>query len=406
MKILFIHQHFYPEESGTAKSCTEMAVYFAEKGHDVTVITEFPNRGFKSTSDHNQSPLRRLDTHKGIAIHRLRNKFKYSSNTVSRISAYLMFTLGSVIYALRMAQRFDLCITIQALPSAIPGVVLQKLHKIPHHFYCTDMMPDLGIVSGMIQNRIIIRVARAVEKLVYDHSTAVHAVTKQMVENIKSKSSNSNIFELPDWLDDRFFNAYRYQFTDYLKKTYGLENKRVILYIGNIGFVQNLKIVVDAAKLIAGQEGYENCLFIIGGGGVQKETLEKECIDSGLENIRFIGVVARKHVPSFLELSSALVMNYMDHPHMALYRSSKIFDYIVAEKPVIVGATGALKDIVEQNGLGYVASPSDPEEFANKLMTLLDEKRTLNNRDLISQYSRENVLDRFARRILTMEIRN
>ena len=405
MKILFIHQHFYPEESGTAKSCTEMAVYFAEQGHDVSVITEFPNRGFKSTSELHQKPLKQVDTHKEITIHRLRNKFKYSSKVVSRISAYLMFTLGSVIYALRMNQKFDLCITIQALPSAIPGVVLQKFYRIPHHFYCTDMMPDLGIVSGMVKNRLVISAARIVEKAVYDHSTAVYAVTRQMVDNIKSKSSNPNIFELPDWLDGSFFNANRYKFIDCLKKKYELQDKRVMLYIGNIGFVQNLGIVVESAKLLSREDAYKDCLFIIGGGGVQKEALERECEKRGLKNIRFIGVVPRQHVPSFLELSSVLVMNYMDHPHMALYRSSKIFDYIVAEKPVIVGATGALKEIVEQNGLGYVASPSDPEEFTAKLMALLDERRVLNNKELIEAYSRENVLGSFARKVSEMKIR-
>ena len=400
MNFIFIHQHFYPEESGTAKSCTEMAEYFASIGHDVTIITEFPNRGFSSTADSKQEELKCIDTHKGIVIHRLKNRFNYSSKPISRISAYLMFTIQSSLYALKFDKKFDICITIQALPSAIPGVLVKKLHKIPHHFYCTDMMPDLGVVSGMIKNKLFIKFARMVEKYVYNHSTAIYAVTEQMVKNIKQKTSNKNVFELPDWVDDSFYKQNRYRYLEYLKKAYDLDGKKIILYIGNIGFVQNLSIVVKAARGLKRCENYKDFLFIIGGAGVKKDELENKCKEYGLDNIRFIGVVERKHVPSFLELSSILLMNYIDHPHMALYRSSKIFDYIVAEKPVIVGATGALKDIVEENQLGKVSSPSDPDEFLNKLIEVINTEWEIDNKHLIEKYSRETVLNNFYSRLL------
>ena len=398
MNILFIHQHFYPEESGTAKSCAEMAWYFASRNHDVTVITEFPNRNFESVVD-SKYELKQLDVYKGITIHRLKNKFQYSSNKVSRISAYLMFTLTSFVYALKLKNKFDICITIQALPSAIPGVLLQKLNKTPHHFYCTDMMPDLGIASGMVNNKFIIKLSRIVEKFVYDNSKAVYAVTPLMVENIKEKSSNENIFVLSDWVDVKFFNENRYKYISYIEDNYDLNGKKVILYIGNIGFLQNLRTVVEVAKRMDGDEKYSEYIFIIGGAGTQKAELENECKKNGLKNIRFIGVVNRQHVPSFLELSSYTLMNFVDHPHMALYRSSKIFDYIMAEKPVIVGATGELAEIVEENNLGVVARPSDPEDFYNKLIKLINKKYEINNERLIEKYSRDNVLSEFYKRI-------
>ena len=399
MNILFIHQHFYPEESGTAKSCTEMTEYFSKAGHDVTVITEYPNRGFSSTADSKQEELQGIDTHKGIAIFRLKNRFKYSSKPISRISAYLMFTIQSSLYALKLDKKIDICITIQALPSAIPGILVEKLHKIPHHFYCTDMMPDLGIVSSMVNNKFIIKLSRIVEKLVYNNSTAVYAVTPLMAEDIKEKSSNENIFVLSDWVDIEFFNENRYKYILYLKDKYDLNGKKVILYIGNIGFLQNLRTIVEVAKRMDGDEEYSEYIFVIGGAGAQKAVLENECKKNGVKNIRFIGVVDRQHVPSFLELSFCTLMNFVDHPHMALYRSSKIFDYIMAEKPVIVGATGELAKIVEENNLGVVACPSDSEDFYDKLIKLIDTKYEINNEHLIKKYSRDNVLSEFIKRI-------
>jgi len=65
MQILLIHQHYYPELGGTAKTSTEIAEYLAENGHDVTVISEYPNRGFQSTNE--EQTLETVD---------IRNKFE------------------------------------------------------------------------------------------------------------------------------------------------------------------------------------------------------------------------------------------------------------------------------------------------------------------------------------------
>ena len=42
MNILFIHQYYFPEMSGTARRTKEMAESFVKKGHTVSVITSFP----------------------------------------------------------------------------------------------------------------------------------------------------------------------------------------------------------------------------------------------------------------------------------------------------------------------------------------------------------------------------
>lgn len=396
MKMLFIHQHFYPEESGTAKSCTEMAVYFASQGHNVAVITGFPNRSFKSITE-SKEDAKEIDVYKGVRVHRLKNRFQYSSNKVKRILAYLMFTINSCVFVLKFRSKFDISITIQSLPSAIPGIVLQLCSKVPNFYYCTDMMLDMAIASGIIKNRFTIQSIRFIENFIYNHSKAVFAVTPTMAESIRKRVKSKNIFVLSDWVDADFFNKYRYTNVEMLKEKYDLINKKVILYIGNIGFVQNLMTIVETAKKMESDGRYKEYIFLIGGTGVQKKLLESKSNQYGLKNIKFIGVVDRQYVPSFLQLSSILLMNYVDNDHMGCYRSSKIFDYIIAEKPIIVGAIGELAKIVEENNLGVVAHPSDSDDFFRKLqeLILLENKISINNKNLIDQYSMDNVLSKF-----------
>ena len=66
---------------------------------------------------------------------------------------------------------------------------------------------------------------------------------------------------------------------------------------------------------------------------------------------------------------------------------------------MIVGATGELAKIVEENNLGVVACPSDPEDFYSKLIKLISTKYEINNEHLIKKYSRDNVLSEFYKKI-------
>lgn len=400
MNILLIHQHFFPEPSGTAKSAYEIARYFATKGHDVKVITEFPNRNFQSFSNNNERPPK-YQIIDGIQVFRIKNKFKYSHNVIQRLLAYLWFTLASCMYGVRLAhkQKTQIVLTIQAIPSALPGSLLSILFKQKHIFYCTDMMPDLGIVSGMLKNNLFINILHLFEKFTYKHCTAIFAVTQMMVDEIRKRTINPNVYVLSDWLDEGHYNLKKDFYVSMLEEKYKLRGKKVLLYIGNIGFLQNIGVFVELAIRMQEDKKFSDYVLIIGGNGVQAGMLNERIKKNNLKNIKFIGIVDRDKVPSFLNLSKCLLMNFLDHPHLRLYRSSKIFDYIIAEKPVLVGAAGELEKIVSVNNLGRVANPSNVDDLFDNLVDICNCNYIIDNKSLIDEYNIKNILDKFENKL-------
>ena len=403
--IIIIHQHFYPEPSGTAKPAYEIARYFDYNGYNVKVLTEFPNRNFKSYSSVRDKPLK-YEKINGIEIFRIKNKFKYSDNVTQRILAYLWFTLMSSYYGIKLAakKKNQIIFTIQAIPSAIPGALLNLFFRQKHIFYCTDMMPDVGVVSGLLKNKLLIKGLHTVEQYTYKYCTSIFAVTKQMVDEIKSRTNNPKIFELSDWLDDSHYYSKKDMYISELKNEYNLQGKKLLLYIGNIGFLQNIGVFIELAKKMQNEILFTDYVILIGGNGVQAEELKERVGKDKLNNIKFIGVVDRDRVPSFLSLSSCLLMNFMDHDHLRLYRSSKIFDYIIAEKPVLVGAHGALKEIVMSNNLGKVARPSDVDDLYNKLIEIHNTEYIIDNESLINKYKIDNILGKFEKQFYELGI--
>jgi len=280
LNILMIHQHFFPEPGGTAKPAYEIAKYFLQNGHEVKVITEFPNRNFQSFSNYKNTPLK-SEVIDNIHVFRIKNRFKYSHKSIQRMLAYFSFLVLSLFHAARLSYREknQIIITIQAIPSALSGAILNILFRKKHIFYCTDMMPDLGIVSGMLKNRFVIKFLRIFEKLTYNHSTIIFAVTQMMVDEIKTRTKNQNVFVMSDWLDDDHYLSKKDKYVNMLIKKYGLNGKKVLLYIGNIGFLQNIGVFVELARKIRDKPSCKDYFFIIGGTGVQAEELQaKKCM--------------------------------------------------------------------------------------------------------------------------------
>ena len=69
MNILMIHQHYFPEMSGTARRTKELAEHFVKENHKVSIITSFP-REYRSLPNQSFARVERLN---GVDINRVKN---------------------------------------------------------------------------------------------------------------------------------------------------------------------------------------------------------------------------------------------------------------------------------------------------------------------------------------------
>jgi hypothetical protein len=67
MKILLIHQHYFPEMSGTARRAKELAEGFVKRGYDVNILTSFP-RDYRSMPNSSYNVIESLN---GVSIYRV-----------------------------------------------------------------------------------------------------------------------------------------------------------------------------------------------------------------------------------------------------------------------------------------------------------------------------------------------
>ena len=76
MNILIIHQHYFPEMSGTARRTKELAESFVNMNHRVSVITSFP-REFRSIPGVKCRPF---EIRNDVRVHRVKTLFEVRNN--------------------------------------------------------------------------------------------------------------------------------------------------------------------------------------------------------------------------------------------------------------------------------------------------------------------------------------
>src|SRR5699024_1974525 len=75
-----------------------------------------------------------------------------------------------------------------------------------------------------------------------------------------------------------------------------------VVYTGSIRKVNNIGLLLDAAKIIQ-QQGQNDIRFLIYGDGNERDMLEQRCLDEQINNVIFKGHVERKYIPAILKKS-------------------------------------------------------------------------------------------------------
>jgi len=385
-----IHQHYYPEMTGTGRRTKELAESFVKKGHKVNVLTSFP-RDFRSMPGKSCS---KYEIIKGVEVYRVKTVFDVNKNVLIRLFSYLFFIIQSIKLALKISEKVDIIISIAPLPSGILGGIIQLIKKKPHHFDVPDILPDIGISAGMIKNKILISFLYRIEKWVYKNSKSISTCTQGQLKNILDKGiSHTKLSHISDWVDTIFFDKYSTLYKKEVENKYNFKGKKLVSFFGNIGALQNPNVFISIMKSFS-EEKNDNILFLFFGDGILSSELKNIVKKENINNVMFMGRIDRKYVPACMKMSDVLVSNYVSDKHLSLYIPGKLFEYAISGKPIVMGARGDSKNIIEKYSLGLAVEPSNKSDFKKAIIKIIDRQYEYlpNTNQFINDYSLKNVV--------------
>jgi len=385
MRILIISQWFDPEPADVKG--LPFARELARRGHEVVVITGFPNYPGGKVYPGYRIKCWERESRDGIDVIRVPLYPSHGLSKWGRILNYTSFALAASTIGLFVAGRADV-VYIYHPPAtvALPALLARLLWRTPCVIDIADLWPDAIQATGMIRNATILRA-------IGSFSNIVNRLVNRIV--VLSPGFRQRLLErgLPAKKVEVIYNWSRMDGAPPTTAVLAgheavlLKGKFNVLFAGNMGPAQALSTVVATAGIM--RDSHREVQFVFVGGGIDAEALRASA--SRLPNVLFLPRRHPSEMPPLFEAAGALLVHLRDEPHFAITIPSKTQDYLAAGKPVIMAVRGDAAQIVLRSGGGVICEPEQPAQLAaaiERLLSLSEAERAAMGRAGRDYYTR------------------
>lgn len=386
-KVLVISQYFLPDINAASYRMADLYAALQKLQMDTTVVTAYPQK-FAVEEVKEEKNIHRIQ----LAKVTKKSFFSYLNN-------YFGFMFKVIFYCLfrLRKEKFDyIIVTSPPLFVAFSGVVVAFFKRTKLIVDIRDIWPDSAVSAGMLKrNGLLHRLTKWLEKLIYRRARKITCVSQPMKADIYEKSSHRQIHVLYNGVSPESFQRE----SDCLLPVTS-SKKITIGYAGNIGIVQNMDILLQVAKMLHENNEAESYEFLIIGDGIERKRLESEVKRLGLNNITFTGTLTKEDTLERLTQVDCLFFSLIADPVFETTIPSKLFDYLLSNKPLITSIKGEGRDILTERGCALFFAPDSPESLLQALHSYKQNKEQL---DKLALHNRQYVIENFNREAIFIE---
>lgn len=380
MKFLILHQHFKTPQIGGPIRSYYLAKALLENGHSVIVVTGHNEKQYKKESV------------EGIEVHYLPVAYSNNFGFTARISSFLKYVIG-VIRRENIYHGVDICYAISTpLTIGIAALALKWRRKIPFVFEVGDLWPEAPIQMGFIKNSFMKWMLYKLEIIIYTQAEFVVALSSSIREAIQKKNIKK-VYVIPNMADIAFFKPEEKNLT--LERTFQVEDKFVVSYLGSFGLANGLDYFLDCAR--ASQKANLPVHFLLNGEGAMLPNLKQSMKRLQLNNLSIIPFQNRDGVRELMNVTDAIFVCYKSVPVLETGSPNKYFDGLAAGKLIIINFGGWIKNELETESCGIYVSPFHPTEFVKHILPFIEDKNRLIR---YQKRSRELAESKYARDVL------
>lgn len=362
MKILFLTDNFPPEVNAPATRTFEHCREWARVGHDVTVITCFPNYPQGKVYPGYKNSLCKTEFMDGIKVVRVWSYMTANKGFIKRIIDFISFSVTSFIAGL--FRECDIIVaTSPQFFTALSGRTLSFFKRKPWIMEVRDLWPDSIKAVGAMKESVVLKYFSKEEKWCYSSAKKIVVVTNSFKREIVKKGiAEDKIFVIKNGANTELFRP-REKSPELLKRL-GLEGKRVLGYVGTLGMAHKIDFLIDCVK------GLDDYALMILGNGAEKENLQQKIERENIKNVVLLDTVPKNEVAEYIALQDAALVNLRRSSLFTTVIPSKIFETASMRIPILLGVDGEAREMVEEFGAGLFYEPENKEDFLEKLNTL------------------------------------
>ncbi|GAC1635701.1 MAG: glycosyltransferase family 4 protein [Candidatus Acidiferrum sp.] len=365
MRFLILTQYFPPEIGGAQTRLKCLATELARRGHEVEIVTSFPNYPKGEFFPGYERGFYRRELWEGLTLHRVW-LFPAVGSGIKRMLNYGSFTLTSLFGLLRCKRPDYIFVESPPLFLSMPAWLLGLFWRTPFIFNVADLWPDVIVDQGFMKEGVIMKFLRAIESWSYRRAAYVNSVTDWIVKVLQEKKGvpPEQILFLPNGADTETF---RPRSPDQaLISQLNLAGKQIVLWAGTLGFAHGIDNILNAAKLLESSHPQVHFLFV--GNGSARADLIAQTKSMNLANVTFIDAVPLAEIVRYYSICFCGLASLINIPVYEGARPSKVFPVLASAKPLIFIGSGEGARLVETAEAGAVVPAGDPQALADTLV--------------------------------------
>ncbi len=335
-------------------------------GCEVTVITGQPNypegkifKGYRAISV-------RKEQHNGYTIFRVPLFPRGKSGAVRLSLNYFSFLFFAGLLGpwLLRGKKFDAVLGVAQSPplAVIPAIIIKKIKRIPLVTWIGDLWPDSMESTGYVSNQFLLRCTKQIMRWIYQSNQLLLIQSRTFREPVQQLCGTVPIEYLPNPGEAIFSKPVSKQLSPLQ-----FDGGFTVMYAGNIGTVQSLETIVEAAVIL--QKDTE-IRFVLVGSGSKSNWLSTEIEKRQLTNIMLPGRFDLEYMPAILAQADVLLVSLVKNKAMSLTVPAKTQTYMVAGRPIIASLDGEGARVVTEAGAGIAVPAEDAVALAGAVLTL------------------------------------
>lgn len=379
MKITFLCQYFPPEMGAPSARTYEHARHWASLGHEVTVVTGFPNHPTGIIKPEYRGQRVKRETVDGIDVLRTWIYCAPNKGFFKRVLNFLSFFFSSFVLGALMTKKPDVVVgTSPQFFCAVSAYLLSCLKRVPFVFEVRDIWPQSAIELGALRNPIIIRALETIEMFLYRRAALIVVVAESTEPYLIAKGIKpEKIKIIPNGIDARYLATASIS-PEEIRNELGLQNKFIVSYIGTHGMSHALDTVLLAADKLTADEDVH---FLFVGEGAEKENIKRLAVDLQLNNVTFLSEQPREKLLAFYRASDASLVPLRRLDIFKKVLPSKMFELMGVGSPIICSVEGEAAALLRRAGAGLCIEPENAEALVDAIL------RLKNNDDLAERFS-------------------
>ena len=402
MKIVYLSQYFPPEVGAPAARVSELSRRWAERGHDVQVVTGFPNHPTGVVPPQYRGHVRMRERAGDVDVLRTFIYATPNKGVFRRGLAFLSFAASSVALGGldRRVRGADVIVaTSPQFLVAVSGWVLSRLTRTPFVLEIRDLWPQSIVEVGALPaSHPVVTALRWVEQFLYRQADLLVGVTDSFAEVWRAQGVDpGKIRVIKNGVDLQRFAPRAAD--PRVRAELGIDpDAFVVSYIGTHGMAHKLEVLLDVAERLGGRRDIH---FLLVGEGARRADLQADAKARGLDRVQFCGARPRAEIPGLLATSDLVAVVLKRSELFRHVIPSKMFEIMGCARPILLGVEGEAALILEAAQAGWAVTPEDVDAMADAIVAAADDpegrrRRAESGRRYVEvHFSRDGLADRY-----------